>query len=588
MKKILTFVLLIALCTVALNEKSMAIGKPKMLTLEKIIKSADKLIRKQSLMGWENTTKGIPVNFESTYKGYEWLFTKETIAFVDKTISEEGISNDEKLARSFLKDFLTSQYIEIATSPYDDRFTNAESSAYVKPPWLERRVAYREIPILISQENDPQRRKELQRLSAKVQIETLNPILKERDELAHQLIKELGYPSYLDYSISARHVKDFRKIIRDADYFNKRTEAIYKKLLTEFAHELLNMNVREMRRSDLQKLFHLDPYVSYFPPEVMIPFLKYFLAKIGLNLTTIEGKEILLDDEKRPNKNPRAACFNIIVPNDIRMTIAPTGGIADFSALFHETGHALHFANTKEKEWAFKYLGDYSATESFAGLLESLFGNAGFLQLYREFIKGWNEGRFSSEKPAKPVPILTDYDISKIVRFGILNDLYFMRRYGGAKLIYESIYHGGHPDLWSKIYKGNIEDMRKVYKVLFEKAYLFPLEEADSARYLTDIDEFLYAVDYVRSFVAVSQIDSALTKMFGERWYENQNSGYYLKSKLFSTGNKFSADEVVSSLGWKGIDFKIHEINIRKRFAESQRLASNQPSPKKDFILESN
>lgn len=563
--------------TIMMFAAQVTAGKhPKTLSLENITSNVDELIRNQSIMAWNNTTRGTPVDFESTYKGYEWLFTPESIAFVDKSMKEKGISDDEKLARSFLKDFLVMQYVELATAPYDDRFTNAESQAKVKPSWREKPVAYREIPILIMQEDNPQRRKELQKLSAEVQIEKLNPILQEKDAKAHQLIKDLGYNSYLDYSLAAKHVKDFRKIIKDADAFNRRTDKIYDKLLAEFTDELLGMKIKEMRRSDLQKLFRFDPYVSYFSPEVMIPFLKHFLAQMDLDLTTADGKKILLDDEKRPKKNPRAACFNITVPSDIRMTIAPSGGVSDFSALFHETGHAVHFANTTVTEWAFKYLGDYSATESYAGLLESLLGNPGFLKSYREFVKEWNAGKITGKKPEKPVPVMTDKDIAKVVRFSILNDLYFMRRYGGAKLIYESIYHEGAPALWAGIYKGGTSDKREVYRVLFEKAYSFPMEDIDSARYLTDIDEFLYAIDYVRSFVAISQIDSELEKLFGNRWYENKDSGAYLKQKLFSVGDKLSADEVVSMLGFSGIDFSVHEKNIRKRLSQSEKLlASN-------------
>jgi hypothetical protein len=557
------------------STQSPAKSHEKTLTLENIIKKVDKLIRNQSIMAWDNTTKGTPVDFESTYKGYEWLFTPETIAFVGKSIGEKGISDDEKLARSFLKDFLVMQYVELATAPYDDRFTNAESEATVKPSWKDNEVAYREIPILISQEDNPERRKELQKLSAEVEIEKLNPILEEKDAMAHKLIKDLGYASYLDYSLAARHVKDFRKIIKDADTFNKKTETVYKKLLAEFAQELLGMKVSDMRRSDLQKLFRFDPYVSYFPPEVMIPFLKYFLAQMGLDLTTADGKAIKLDDKKRPKKNPRAACFNITVPSDIRMTIAPSGGIGDFSALFHETGHAVHFANTTVNEWAFKYLGDYSATESYAGILESLLGKPDFLKFYREFVKEWNAGKHTAGQPEKSVPVMTDKDIAKVVRFGILNDLYFMRRYGGAKLIYESIYHEGAPGLWAGIYRGGTADKREVYRALFEKAYSFPMEDIDSARYLTDIDDFLYAADYVRSFVAISQIDEALTKLFGNKWFENKDSGTYLKEKLFSVGNKLSADEVVSMLGYSGIDFNVHEKNIRKKLSESEKLSAS-------------
>ncbi len=541
------------------------------LTLDKMISAADELMRTQATMSWNNRIKGTPVDFESTYKGYEWLFTPDAIKFVDEKMNEPGISPDEKRARTYFKDYLVEQHVGREVVSLDDKLTNTESKTTVKVPWLKKEVAYREIPIVMAKENDAKKRKELQLLTAEVQREKLNPIVAERDAKAHEIIKSLGYKSYLDFSLEARNVKDFKKIIRDADNFGKKTDSIYKTLLAEHAKDLLNMKVEDMRRSDLQKIFRLDTYVSYFPADAMVPFLKYFLADIGLDFTTADGHQILLDDEQRPKKNPRAACYNIVVPSDIRMTIAPQGGIGDFTPLFHETGHAEHFANTTVPEWAFKYLGDYAATEAYAGLFEGRFSDPDFLRYYRDFIVEWNK-----KQPAdKKVPVLTDVDIAKLVRFALFNDLYFMRRYGGAKLVYESAYHGDDPKWWAGIYNGQSTDKREMYRTLFEKAYGFPMEATDSERYLTDIDEFLYAVDYVRSFVLATQIDDTLSEKFGGKWHENKDVGKFLKDKLFFAGDKLTADEVADILGYKTIDFDVYERDIRARLAASEKLLSN-------------
>jgi len=566
--KTITTILLGVIIMTATSSNAEKAAKHDPLSLDNMITAADKLTRTQSLMSWDNRTKGSPVDFESTYKGYEWLFTHEAISFVARKINETGISDDERLARSFFKDYLVMQHVDREVVSYDDRVTNLESTIKVRVPWLKNEVPYRELPILIAKENDAQKRKEIQALVSEVERDKLNPIIAERNAKEHEIIKSLGYSSYLDFSLLSRHVKNFRKIVEDADSFNRRTEGIYRTLLAEHARELLNIPVEKMRRSDLQKIFRLDSYVPYFPAEVMVPFLKKFLSGIGLTLETVDGHAILLDDEPRPKKEPRAACYNITVPADIRMTIAPQDGIGDYQALFHETGHALHFANTTVAQWAFKYLGDYAATESYASLLESRFSEPLFLLYYRDFIIEWNK----NHPDAKQVPVLTDRDISKILRFGILNDLYFMRRYGGAKLVYESIYHGNNPKMWSNIYKGQTNDTRELYRVLFEKAYTFPMEETDAQRYLTDIDDYLYAIDYVRSFVISSQIDLALTRKFGNRWFENKNAGAYLKDKLFFAGDKLTGDDVVASLGFLSIDFNSYEKDIRTRLAESEKL----------------
>lgn len=563
-KIILTILLGVIMITNASPSIAKKTAEP--LSLPKMIAAADELMRTQSLMSWENRIKGTPVDYESTYKGYEWLFTPDAIAFVDKSMNEPGISVDEKRARSYFKDYLVMQHVGREVVTFDDKITNTESKTTVKVPWLKKDVAYREIPILIAKEDDAKKRKEIQILSSQVQREKLNPIVAERDAKTHEILKGLGYKSYLDFSLETRHVKDFRRLIEDANSLNQRTHDIYKKLLAEFSKDLLNMKVEDVRRSDLQKIFRYDTYVKYFPPEALVPFLKQFLAGIGLDMTTVDSHKILLDDAQRPKKNPRAACYNITVPSDIRMTIAPQGGVGDYTPLFHEAGHAEHFANTTVSEWAFKYLGDYAATESYAGLFEGRFGNPDFLRHYRDFIIEWNKGHENK------VPVLTDTDIAKLVRFSIFNDLYFMRRYGGAKLVFESIYHEGDPKLWRGIYNGQTGDKREAYRFLFEKSYGFPMEDIDADRYLTDIDEFLYAIDYVRSFVLATQIDAVLSAAFGKTWHDNKEVGKFLKENFFFAGDKLTADEVAFALGSMKIDFGVYERDIRTRLSESERL----------------
>ena len=49
------------------------------------------------------------------------------------------------------------------------------------------------------------------------------------------------------------------------------------------------------------------------------------------------------------------------------------GGREDYAALFHEGGHAEHYANVDaELPFEFRHLGDNSVTESYAFLLEHL------------------------------------------------------------------------------------------------------------------------------------------------------------------------------------------------------------------------
>ena len=47
----------------------------------------------------------------------------------------------------------------------------------------------------------------------------------------------------------------------------------------------------------------------------------------------------------RPKKSPRAFCAPVRVPGEVYLVLSPVGGRDDFSVLFHEAGHAEHYAN---------------------------------------------------------------------------------------------------------------------------------------------------------------------------------------------------------------------------------------------------
>ena len=100
--------------------------------------------------------------------------------------------------------------------------------------------------------------------------------------------------------------------------------------------------------------------------------------RLGVDLKT--ERNLTVDSENRPEKNPRAVCFAISVPNDVRLSIKPIGGVDDYNALFHEMGHAQHYANTKEHAFEFKYTGEPTVTESFAFLSEYLLANQAWLR----------------------------------------------------------------------------------------------------------------------------------------------------------------------------------------------------------------
>lgn len=102
-----------------------------------------------------------------------------------------------------------------------------------------------------------------------------------------------------------------------------------------------------------------------FPSERLLPVLEVTLADLGVDLSA--QRNIELDIEQREKKSPRPFCAGIEIPDRVVLVIHPKGGLDDWRALFHEAGHAEHFANTaRGLPFEEKRLGDRAVTEGWA------------------------------------------------------------------------------------------------------------------------------------------------------------------------------------------------------------------------------
>jgi len=130
----------------------------------------------------------------------------------------------------------------------------------------------------------------------------------------------------------------------------------------------------------------------------------------------------------------------------------------------------------------------------------SLFDYPEILEYYCDFVRRYNR------RTGRRVPVMRRADIKRLVRNRVFWDLYFVRRYAGAKLVYETILHGGDPAIYQDFYKGDVSDLKRVYRELFSRAYGFDIGDEGAMRYLTDVDPFFYSADYTRSFFLSDQL----------------------------------------------------------------------------------
>lgn len=517
---------------------------------------ASALVLVQSVLSWYTRTVGEPAMAAETYKGHASLFSVEAVKLVARFMPLEKDA-DRRRALQFFKSYLASEYINQSLARFDDEAQNAELRATVTLPFSPEPVPYKQLDLLSAAEKDAGRRVAIEAARAKVWKESLNPILEKKEREGQRLARDLGYRSYVDLAEEFRMV-DLKSLIVESDRFRAATEKLYAEMLAEQAQKQLGLKVSELHRADIGRLRKMPGFEKFFPKDLMIPAFRHFLAGLGLDMKTVAGSEILVDDALHPQKEPRAACYSIRVPGDIRVSVKPVGGLDDFVTFFHEGGHALHYANATTTVWEFQLLGPYALTEALAETFGHAWDDPAWLRRYRDFVKEWNTEHKTQ------YAVMTDADMAALVRARIFEELYFLRRYGAAKLIYESALHGGDPSLWKAVWPGPADNLMNLYRDLFGRAYGFTLTDEDALRYRTDVDDLFYAADYMRAFGLANLIHEGMRGKFGDDWFGNKEAGAFLKKELFAGANKVQPDEVARLFNQPGFTLRPSEARYKR------------------------
>ena len=97
----------------------------------------------------------------------------------------------------------------------------------------------------------------------------------------------------------------------------------------------------------------------------------------GLGVRVEGQKNVLVDDEARPLKHPRARSFGVRPPEDVRLVTPSRAGAEGYTELFFEGGRAQHFAWSSPELAArhpeFVRAPDESARDGAGLLLSALF-----------------------------------------------------------------------------------------------------------------------------------------------------------------------------------------------------------------------
>ncbi len=436
------------------------------------------------------------------YERYAHLFTLDAV----KRILDQA---RDKRTR-YIAEFLTLGCLENKVKSLTEEIINAMLRARVK--WDGEETPYLNLPLLIANEAQMERRHRLDELRRKVTA-SANPERRERWVDLHSEAEGLGFPDYVTLCDQLRGL-NLTWLSEQMQTLLDETQEIYFSHLGFFLDDM-GVPEAEANTADIAHLFRAPQFDTLFPQEEMIPSLVNTLAGVGIGLYRQENLE--LDTEPRPLKSPRAFCAPIRVPEEVKLVIKPQGGREDYESLFHEAGHAEHFVNTRaDLPTAFRRMGDNSVTEGYAFLLAYLMINRRWLSR----ILGVEGGQ-------------------EYLRLALFNKLYFLRRYA-SKLLYEQELH---TDLAGA-----------------EKRYVSVLGENLGVKigpeyHLDDVDDAFYVAQYLRAWIFEVQMHRYLEERFGYLWFTSPEAGRYLVT-LWQEGQKFTVDELAADMGYERLDIE--------------------------------
>ena len=492
--------------------------------------SALELAHYQHRAGFEKELHLAPI-----YELYGDLFTVDAIDVLQRAYQETPAHLEtERVGLRMLSGAARAGYLEARARELSDEVARRESLLI---EWDGERIPLNNLPKMISNEPSAPRRHEL----VAHWIEGRgggNELRASRFESFHESARMLGFDSYLDLFTDIVG-SDFRTLAASARGFLEGTEAVYTSALSDaVAADLPDVRFDKLEHGDyffFRRMSRLDPI---FPAQDLIA--TYSIAMRGLGIRVDKERNIHIDAEGRAFKNPRAACFRIKPPDDVRLLISPVGGIYDYTTLFHEVGHAHHFGRSSrdlcDRHPEFLYNLDYATTEGYAFLFTHLFQDAQWLVEHR---KGVSPSQ--AREMVHRLTILTCCNV----------------RQRCASLSYEIELHNGSP-LPS-------ERLAESYADSISQATHF---RRSPSLYLSDVDDGFYSAAYLRAWCFEVALREHLRTRYGRRWWASRKAGDELID-LWNTSSRYSVEELANLIGLGEISFDLLADNLKAALKEN-------------------
>ncbi len=472
--------------------------------------------KQQQTLLWEEWTKGTAANLAETYRGHETLYSSRTAWRLLRSINENPDPAFQRSVR-YLRRHILFEVVGYETSAAQDDVARVRNAESLKVG--EQSFALNQLNTLLARETDYARRLQLQQAAGQTYAR-LSDAHVQLDKAVAATTKKLGFSSYLELANELRGT-DLAEVGRVAEQFMNDTDPLFLAPLKQVLKTELSFDFEQMRHADMPRLLWSPRYDKAFGQDVLAASHGVVMRQLGLSIENVPG--LTVDSGERSGKRKRPRTFPVTVPSDVRMAYAPQEGLRGWEALFHETGHALFYAQSKAPTFELQVLGDQAIVYAYGFLLQSLLGNPEWVQT--------SLTRLSLDEQ------------KQFVKYAALKRLFLARRYA-AKVMFEVAWHSGQQ-----------ADLAQLYQNLMSRAHGFRLDEVDAKRWLIDHEPFFLSAQFFRAWLLSAYIEQRLNVMFGARWFERKEAGAWLQD-FMRKGLEPSVDELAKELGAERLDGK--------------------------------
>lgn len=461
------------------------------------------------------------LSLEPIYDEFGDLLTLEAAQRIGAAAAETPTARMRELWRFACEGFLGG-----LTREHAEKVAALESSLDAEVDGAK--VGFRMLRPTMANEEDRDRRGTVERQRNALTDQHLNPLHREALAVEEEALRSLGAPNGL--ALYKGFGLKLEELAAQCRAFLASTEHLYEKHADRLFRERAGVPLADAQRWDTVRVMRAPVWDPFFTGDLMVPALKATLGDLGVDLDEQRRTgAVVVDDEQRPNKSPRAFCSPIEVPGKVMLVIQPMGGADDWRALFHEAGHAEHFAHTSaELPVESRRMGDNAVTEGWAMLFQHL-----------------------TDEPAWLNRRLTFPRADEYAKEGATTLLFFVRRYC-AKLLYELEFH--------QTPAAEIESMRHRYVELLGDALKI---EPSGTDYLSDIDPGFYVSNYLRSWAFEAQIRTHLLHEYGTTWFTRREAGGLLR-ELWSEGQRLDAHDMLKQVTGAEVEMEAVAERIRE------------------------